>query len=272
MNIQVFKPQNEILKDYVFSYYLLNNDNNKETTYLTFPKPYSIVSVNKNAKVSYLPNTMVIESDGNGSLTSDLTLSYKKPILIKYKGSVKEITIYFKPLALYAFIEHPGESISENDSFLPYPDYKEKMSEIIDLTSTDEIILQLESYLLSKLSKFKHPFLHQFIDDVTINSRTSIGELSKEYGISQKTLIKHTKSYLDRTPSEFIKVVRFHKALKEYYKTEKGTLSLIEIGYMASFFDQAHMIKDFKTLTGFTPRAFFKNLNHTKGELNWIFL
>jgi len=272
VNIQVLKPTSEILKKHINNYYIFHQADSKEITYLTFPNPYSIVSVLNNVELRHLPNMMVAEFNCDKSLISDLTLSYKKPILIKYKGIIKEISICFKPLGLNAFIEHSKEPISEKDPFFPYPDYKEKMSEIINLTNTDEIILQLESYLLSKLSNFKHPFLHQFINDVAINSSTSIGELSKKYGVSQKTLIKHTKSYLGRTPSEFIKVVRFYKAMKEYFKDEKRTLSLTEIGYAVSFFDQSHMIKDFKTLTGFTPRTFFKNLNPTKGELNWIFL
>jgi AraC-like DNA-binding protein len=272
VDIQVFKPKNEILRKHINNYYIFQQEDKKEISYLTFPNPYSIVSVLNNVELKHFPNAIVAEFNSNKSLISDLTLSYRKPILIRYKGIIKEISICFKPLGLNAFIEQSKEPISEKTPFFPYVDYKEKMGKIINVTNTDEIILELESYLLSKLSNFEHPFLHQFINDVEINARTSIGELSNKYGVSQKTLIKHTKSHLGRTPSEFIKVVRFHKAMKEYFKNEKSTLSLTQVGYAVSFFDQAHMIKDFKSLTGFTPRKFFKNLNPTKGELNWIFL
>ncbi len=272
MNVQVFKPKNELLKAHIKNYYVLQQADNNEIAYLTFPNPYSIVTILTNVKLKHSPNKMVAEYNDKQSLISDLTISYNKPIMINYKGRIKEISICFKPLGLNAFTNNSVVDVPEKLYFFPYPDYKERMSEIINLSNSDEIISLLESYLLSKFSKFEHPFLYQFIKDVSVESRNSIKELSDKYGISQKTLIQHTKTHLGRTPSEFIRVVRFHNALDNYFKDNKRAFSMTEISYMVSFFDQAHMIKDFKKFTGFTPKTFFNNLNPTEGELNWIFI
>lgn len=271
MDLQVFKPKNEQLKKYIKNYYIFQQNKNEKTTYLTFPNPNSIVSVLNKVDLKHSPNQINVNHNPNNSITSDLTLSYKKPILINYNGIVKEISICFKPLGINAFISKAENTISEKD-FFPYLNYKEKMTELFHLSNNENIISDLEKYLLSKLSNFTHPFLYHFIDILSKNPNTSLHQFSNQFGISQKTLIKHAKIYLYRTPSEFRRSLRFYQALNEYIHTQGSPISLTSIGYAAHFFDQAHMIRDFKALTGYTPKQFFNYLKSINGELNWIYL
>lgn len=273
MNIQIIKPENEKLKKYINYYYILKQTNEtKKITYLTFPNPYSIVSVLESADLRYAPNQMSVTHAPDAPLTSDLTLSYKKSILISYAGKVKEVSICFKPLGINAFIENSVKHNSEKVPFFPYDDYQQKMTEVLSAEKESEVLHLLETYLLSKLSDFDHPFLFKFVEDVSSNLSVPLAELATKYLVSQKTLIKHTQKYLARTPSHFKKSVRFHQALLKYLGADKKILSLTDISNMACFFDQAHMIKDFKSLTGYSPHRFFKLLSSQKGNLNWIFL
>jgi AraC-like DNA-binding protein len=48
---------------------------------------------------------------------------------------------------------------------------------------------------------------------------------------------------------------------------------LTTIAYAANYFDQAHMTKEFKSITGKSPKDFFKNLTTMEqGQINWSFV
>jgi len=50
--------------------------------------------------------------------------------------------------------------------------------------------------------------------------------------------------------------VRFQNDI--YEKSKNSGLNLTEIAHRCGYFDQAHMINDFKTLSGITPKDYFK--------------
>lgn len=131
----------------------------------------------------------------------------------------------------------------------------------------------IENYWLSKLVGFKHSFL---IDVVTklndIENDYSIADLANKYGTSRQNLTKHFEANLCKSPSDFKKVKRFREALKNNIsKKSKGNLTALS--YDLLFYDQSHLIKDFKSLTGLTPKKFFKIISSQEdGEINWLFL
>ena len=273
MKIQIFKPQNDKLKRHIDKFYILEQEASNETvSYLSFPNPYSIISSFEKVRLKRSPNRMHFDYNPNGPLISDLTLSYKKPILISYKGTIKEISICFNPLGIHSFFSDIQKQSPYITSYVPYPEFEQEMAEVLHCSDANKLISQLECFLLTKLSNFTHPFLFEFVDDISNSSDFSISYLANKYEVSKKTLIKHSKKYLNRTPSEFKKVIRFRKAINEHLFSENEFKSLTEISNTVSFFDQAHMIKDFKAMTGYAPRSFFNRIESSYGKFIWIYL
>jgi AraC-like DNA-binding protein len=271
MDIEVFKPRDERLKNIINNYYILDQYTESKTAFLTFPKTFSILTIIKNATLELSADNCLVQSVKEETLVSDLITSYKKPILVTTEGKLKEITIYFKPLGINSFVHNLDVQTVNNRNFLPYPEYSLAMTNLFLLESNDDIISKLEEYLVSKLSIFSHPFLHEFIREISQNLDLSILEFSSRHGIHPKRLIRHSKKYLNRTPLEFKKVLRFNRVLEEYLKSENKSLSATDVESFIHYFDQAHMIKDFKSMTGYTPKVFFKRLNSSNPDLNWIF-
>lgn len=273
MEISVYKPSKPSLSSFIKYFYILRQSaSDAEFTYLTFPNTNSMLTITNRVDVRHSPNRVEISPTNDEGLISDLTMAYNKPLLINYTGKVKEITICFKPLGIHSFDANLKNALEPEVAYCPYADYKQCMGEILKLEDNDKMIAGMEAYLLSKKVAFTHPFLCDFVGDVDENPTTSLDSLSTKYGISQKTLIKHSKLFFHRTPSEYKRIVRFHNAMSKYMSSEKKSGALTDISYTAQFFDQAHMIKDFRALTGYTPTDFFKNLNPVKGEFNWMFL
>lgn len=276
MEIKFYKPKNEILQQYIEGYYFLSNTpTSAPVSYYTFPNNYSIVSVMKNAKVEYAENSgLIIESEGSG-LTSDLICHYKKPIKISYEGTIDEITFYFKPLGLNAFLTQPLSHYTNAffADFTPFDDYTAYFDVILNEKNIETRIQLIENYWLSKLVGFKHLFLNEVIFDLNdVKNEYSIAELAKKYGISRQNLTKHFEANLCKSPAEFKKIQRFRTTLKTNFSNTKRPNSAT-MSFDVLFYDQSHFIKDFKSLTGLTPKKFFEAISKKQGtEINWLFI
>lgn len=279
MNIQLYRPNSLILQSFIEYFYILTKSEEEENvTYLTFPNIYSMVSISRYATIKTIGNKVSVEFDAGNELESRLAVRYVKPLLIEYAGAANEITICFKPLALNAFLDHPVNYYTKNDSildvFIPFDDFFEKMKAVMQLQKDEEKIAAMEAFWISKLKGIVHPFLYQALNDMLLpnNEEMAIAEIAWKYKVTQKTLIKHFEQQIGKTPSDFRKIVRFRNALKIKSLESRGE-KLTDITYISHYFDQSHMIKDFKVLTGFTPKEFFRKLSSSHdGKINWIFL
>ncbi len=277
MEIKLFKPQNPRLQQYIECFYTLTRKENDEPfSYFTFPNNFTIHTIDTNSATIIEKNniTATANSPLNG-LDSFLAPHTNQPLLNKYeRGVVNEITIYFKPLGINAFLEKPLSFYYETQApFIPFSDYQAKMIEIL-LVKNDEVkIAQLEKYWLSKLIGFEHPFLHSVVEEmINPDNAASISVLADKYSISRVTLNRQFALHICKTPSEFKRVSRFRKAM-EYYGFENSDKNLTSLTYQARYFDQSHMIKDFSAFTNYSPKHFFSKLSSLKdGQINWLFL
>lgn len=278
MNIKLFRPRNLILQNFIEYFYILTRSADEETVaYLTFPNIYSMVSVNYYAQIKTKGNKVNVEFNADNILVSGLAARYKQPLLIEYSGAANEITICFKPLGLNAFLDHPLSYYAKNDTlennFIPFADFHQEMISVMQTENDEKKITAMEAYWISKLKGVSHPFLYQVLNDMLLpnNNEMSIAEIARKHKISQKTLIRHFEQHIGKTPSDFRKIVRFRNALKQKAR-ENTEDNLTDITYISRYFDQSHMIKDFKVLTGYTPKDFFKNLSSGyDGKISWIF-
>lgn len=274
MQIETFNPQNKELKKHIESFYILEHSQNEdEISYLTFPSNHSIVAVVNNAENHITENYIATEYSNSKSLDTSLVCRFNMPICFKYKGNIKEICIYFKPLGLNAFLKKQLANYSHTyfDPFVPFPDYETEMKKILQTENKTLLIANLEKYWLSKIIGFDHPFLINAISKIEQNPKITTLELANEFKVSQKTLISQFKKHLCKTPSEYKKIMRFRETVKHMQSSIEKT-KLTELSYIIDFFDQSHMITNFKSLTGYTPKIFFKNLvTIDQGKIHWIF-
>lgn len=274
MKIETFNPKSEVLKKFVESYYILEHSRNDvKISYLTFPSIFSVVAVVNSAENVILDNKIITKFSESKPIETSLVCRFNEPICFEYQGNVKEICIYFKPLGLNAFLRKDLSSYSQSsfERFVPFSDYESEMKRILNIKNKAILVENLENYWLHKLTGFSHPFLSDAISKITNNFNITTTELAREFNISQKTLIFQFKKHLSKTPSEYKKILRFRKAIAEM-KGSNEKKSLTELSQIINFFDQSHMIANFKSLTNIPPRTFFKKLT-TMGNSNvhWIF-
>lgn len=277
MRVQFFKPKNPFLEPYLEGYYFLEKEADEASvTYLTFPNNFSIISVLQNTEIVFEDHSVFIRQKPGNHFSSDLICHYKKPIRIIYEGAIQEITFYFKPLGLNAFIDQPLQHYTGHffSSFAPHPDYETAMRAILDEPGTDAKRNMAEAYWLSKFTGFSQPLLQAVVTTLMEQQEgVPIQELASKYNTSRQYINKLFDIHLCKTPSEFKKILRFRETLIQRIAGKNKNENLAALSYDNLFYDQSHLIKDFKSLTGLTPGAFFKAISHKEHTpVNWLYL
>lgn len=277
MEIKVYSPSNPLLKKYIESIYILRHTSDeKPINYITFPSIFTIVTISEKSKSINKGNKLIIQQCDDNEIETNIVSNFNKPVYIQYEGKINEITIYFKPLAINSFLEHELHHYNHSDfsEFLPFKDYKKAMIDILSLPNDTEKIKAVESYWLSKLSGFQHHFLETVLSEMMDNKNDdlTITELCQKHAISRTTLNKHFDRHICKTPSQFKKILRFRNAVK-IYTSDKSKNSLTDISYSVNYFDQSHMTREFRSVTGLSPKAFFKKTSTLeKNQIHWLFL
>lgn len=85
-------------------------------------------------------------------------------------------------------------------------------------------------------------------------SQLSIPDLSDKFCMTERTLQRHFKEYAGLSPKLLSRIIRFKSALNDYGNRTK---LLTDIAHECGYYDQSHFITDFKSFSGYHPKAYF---------------
>lgn len=205
----------------------------------------------KNNEISAQPNSII---------TGQLTDFYD----VIQTGKTAFLSILFKPHAAKIFFDLPiNELANQNiDINLILKSENKHVSEQLALTrSHQEKIKIIEDFLLRNLSEEKLYNFNRLSKSIDlINSKfgdVRVSQLSDITCLSDKQFCRIFNDYVGLQPKNFIKIVRLQASF--YYMQKFQPKSTTELAYLCGYYDQAHFIKDFKNLTGYTPNTYFKH-------------
>ncbi len=104
---------------------------------------------------------------------------------------------------------------------------------------------------LSKTTLYSDKRLYKALEIILKNKGLVHLEQSLDIGLSSRQLRRLFEFYVGDSAKTFSKIVRFQNILKDNPSAE--SLRKNKIFYDAGYYDQAHFIKEFKTLYGETP-------------------
>ncbi|WDF48346.1 helix-turn-helix domain-containing protein [Chryseobacterium sp. KACC 21268] len=107
--------------------------------------------------------------------------------------------------------------------------------------------------------------LENIISDIESDFR--IDDIAIKNNFSRQYLNRLFSKTIGKSPSEYRKIHRFRNAIIN----QKNQKNLTDLSLESSFYDQSHLIKDFKQLTNVSPNSFFKTVN-TEKENVWLFI
>lgn len=178
-------------------------------------------------------------------------------------GNLSMFSVVFTPLGASMFFSVPMKEFFGcivPARFIWHQDIDRLETSMANTTDFTQKVRFVESYLLRQLSCKEDDFGQQ-------RMKQSIELINKSRGMvevetlassacwSRKQYERHFQEIIGTSPKQFMRIVRFQNAL--HYKGHHPDISLSALAVESGFFDQSHMINEFKDLSGRTPGQYF---------------
>ncbi len=179
------------------------------------------------------------------------------------RGSYKIFSIVFTPAGFMMFSKHPTGELENKQIALNIlmPEIAKEWIEKMAVAQTfSEQQKVSEHYLLKAIEKNAQSGLFERLNKgIQIasfsNNPVEVNTLANEVCYSRKQLERIFRQHVGTSPKQFLRTLRFQRAIHLF--AQKTETSLTTISYMSGYFDQSHMIREFKLLSGLTPKQFF---------------
>lgn len=187
-------------------------------------------------------------------------------VTLDINKSHKAVRVGFHPGGLYRLL---GISMAEmvDESYDATDVFGNKLLEVNnrlqEAGTFDEIHVVIENFLLKKLSVLKRalPFDIAMLELLRLHGNVSIDKMASMACLSVRQFERVSKERIGLPPKLFARLVRFSKAYR--LKESSAKLSWTSIAYECGYFDQMHLIRDFKEFAGVAPSIIEKELANT---------
>lgn len=162
----------------------------------------------------------------------------------------------FLPFATFPIKEMENTAVSLEKLF--GREGQELEQKILSAYSTSERLKLAEAFLFNRLTDTEtiDRMVRSTVETIlTANGQLAVEELSRKTHINRRQLERKFSSAIGLSPKQLSKTIRLQAALKMLL-SGKFT-SLTALAHAGEYYDQAHFIKDFRELTGLTPKEFY---------------
>lgn len=182
---------------------------------------------------------------------------------LQVSGKLSLFSILFQPHGAAQIFNVPINQLFEQNVPLVFIVNHEAIDLEVKLQETNsfqEKVFTAEKFLLKRLkSNYKHHEFSRINLCLSEINRTkglvSTEKLSELACLSRKQFERSFSAFVGTSPGKFLKTVRFQYAL--HTKFNQKSISLTQLAFDCGYYDQSHMIHDFKSLSGFTPGEYF---------------
>jgi AraC-like DNA-binding protein len=183
------------------------------------------------------------------------------------RGKAALFIVVFHPDGLKQLINLPASET--RDQIVPFKDLfgvsGDMLAEaLFNCKSATEKILLIEEFFMKILIDNWAPtdnLVTAAIDYIVKKKgMTTISNLADFSGYHARHLERRFVDAVGLSPKRFCGIVRLHTFLK-HFKSDSGDKNIAHYGYEAGYYDQAHLIREFKNITGITPSQYIRQAN-----------
>lgn len=267
--IKSIAPSSKVLSKYIECYYFFDNNAKNLLNYIAFPHTNTCISFIKGVEIQryYLMLNIQSKENSGDKVCVEITGKYTQPFFVNYKGNFDEISIVFKPLGVNHFLEK--DLIEHAPKFsqpLNLENWQLIAKKIFELEDFCQRIELLENFLSSNLIQKDVALIEKsivFLEDLERNY--AIQDISKQCGVSVKTLERAFNKLLTCSPATYKRIFKFRYSISRQ-ETRSELMKLIDIAYESNYYDQSYFIREYKKLTGLSPKSFFQRISKSDGN------
>lgn len=254
MNISKIIYPSPSLSEYVKYYWILRTDSADKTIqtipsgciHLVFHRGDDLHFVNGEIQVR---NFIRGQLSGHGELISH--------------GAIDMIAVIFHPLGLTPFTSLPLTEVYNQYIDIEYIGDK-SLTTLKDRICSEEDSLMcveiIEKYLISKLNDFQNYNYSRILGAIRLiedHIGLDITTLANTACLGYRHFKREFSKYIGMSPKEYLRIIRFQRVLYTLQKNPK--IDLGELAYICGFYDNSHLNKDFKSLSGCSPTDYLSS-------------
>jgi AraC-like DNA-binding protein len=177
------------------------------------------------------------------------------------------IGAHFKPGGAFAFLDVPGDEL--HNSHVPLdalwgPRVAFIRERLLAVADPDGRLRLLERLLLAQLDRERSS--HSAVSHALRafrSGRRRIGDVVEETGLSPRRFIRLFSDEVGLTPKAYCRVMRFQHTVSRLHGLSE--VDWADTATACGYYDQAHMIHDFREFAGLNPTAYLARrtfMNH----------
>jgi AraC-like DNA-binding protein len=179
--------------------------------------------------------------------------------VIETTGQASTIGVHFKPGGAFPFLGPGGEL---RDALVPLESLwgakaAEFSDSLLDAATAEARFRVLEQTLLARATSLpgRHPAVAFALERFeSVPRRLKVSDVARRSGLSQRLFIRAFDEEVGLTPKLFCRIQRFQRVL---HLVENGRgAEWADVALGCGYFDQAHLINDFRAFSGVTPTAY----------------
>ncbi|MCD7901389.1 MAG: helix-turn-helix domain-containing protein [Bacteroides sp.] len=112
----------------------------------------------------------------------------------------------------------------------------------------------IEQFLIGRFKPQKdytQKRLFAAIHIINQNKQIHVASLSEVACVSYRQFIRIFTENIGIAPKEYVRIIRFQRALS--IMENKKSISSVDLAFEAGYYDQSHLINEFRSFTGYTP-------------------
>jgi AraC-like DNA-binding protein len=272
MNISIKYPAVKALQEMGLYYIFTTQKTAEYFHYQTLPNTNLCLSVYQSNRItrnlSQRENSCLIQPGGR--VHSRLWGFHKKPFDVLVQGEMDQVSIIFQAGGLRRFTRIPyAELMQETDvlGMLFGISGNDLAEQLFSTGRMADRVNVLDQFLLNVLhnNNRQEPIDRFLLHLDRQNPQSSVLSFAATENKDTSTLYRHFKQYVGQGPKEYLKVVRFRKALRALQ--QKSYRSLTDLAHSLGYYDQSHFIKDFTLFADYNPGLIHKITTVVEEEL-----
>jgi AraC-like DNA-binding protein len=188
---------------------------------------------------------------------------YSRSFHIDPSESTAVIGVLFRPGAARLFFPVAAHELHNADialSELNPSEADQLLNEVCSATGEQAQFLVIEEYLKRKLKNAvaAHPAVGYVVDMLSRDGGIRLGQIQRDIGLSHTRINQLFREHVGLTPKLFCRVRRFRMLLE---RIDRGMpVNWVETATDCGYFDQAHLIHDFRAFAGVTPLQYARTM------------
>ena len=214
-----------------------------------FCDPYWIPSFNDDSENPCLPITVI------GPISS-------RRVRLIVRGNVSALAVIFQPAGFHQLFGVPAAPLAERgtEGHAVLGRGISKLHERLgNATSFPNRAIMLNTFLLERLqqSSGRPSLLQGFQPLLGRRKHPGVVQVARQLGMSTRQLERKSLEHFGLSPMMLSRISRFQRALT---LGARRPISWLQVAHAAEYYDQMHMVRDFRTFAGGPPTKAFATI------------